>query len=197
MFDYLTDNCTTGLHDDWSLAGGVAHYFGCLRFSERAGFLEALPGDDDLKKMILDEEARVSRLRETFEQEGERTDNGRLLRSLKAALSQRFPSSTHSALPNVATAASQLQSAQPDINRPLSTFKYLEDLGSNVVYFKKGRPYDHPKLENKFPDQKIPLSVLLKNNPGKNPLMWDCEENMIRYFHLPANNMDWVEVGMT
>jgi hypothetical protein len=56
-------------------------------------------------------------------------------------------------------------------------------------------PYDHPALEDKFPNQKVPLSLLLEDSPKENPLMWKCEEDMIRYFHIPANNMSWVEVS--
>jgi hypothetical protein len=29
-----------------------------------------------------------------------------------------------------------------------------------------------------------------------NPLMQPCGDDIIRYFHLPANNMIWVEVSM-
>lgn len=47
-----------------------------------------------------------------------------------------------------------------------------------------------------FPNQKIPLSLLLKGDKKKNPLMWDCEDDMIRCFHIPANNMTSCEVSL-
>jgi hypothetical protein len=49
----------------------------------------------------------------------------------------------------------------------------------------------------KFPNQKIPLKELLYNtDPGTNPLMKPCKDGMIRYFHLPGNNMEWIEVRL-
>jgi hypothetical protein len=63
-----------------------------------------------------------------------------------------------------------------------------------MIYFKDGRPYTVPGTNNDFPNQKIPVKNLLAGEEG-NPLMKPCPDNMIRYFHLPANNMIWVEVG--
>jgi len=78
----------------------------------------------------------------------------------------------------------------------------LNDTKANVIYFKKDQqdehpgPYSEPRLgDGKFPDQKVPLSCLLSKDKKKNPLMWKCEDGMIRYFHIPANNMTWIEVG--
>jgi hypothetical protein len=51
------------------------------------------------------------------------------------------------------------------------------------------------KFPEKFPNQKIPLKQLLYNtDPDTNPLMKPCKDGMIRYFHLPGNNMEWIEV---
>jgi len=78
----------------------------------------------------------------------------------------------------------------------------LNDTKANAIYFKKNQqdehpgPYSEPLLgDGKFPDQKVPLSLLLSKDKKKNPLMWKCEDGMIRYFHIPANNMTWIEVG--
>lgn len=38
-----------------------------------------------------------------------------------------------------------------------------------------------------------PLSLILSDN-DENPLVKRCEPNTLRYFHLPANNMHWIEV---
>lgn len=72
----------------------------------------------------------------------------------------------------------------------------LDDLNANIIYFKNKEPYDHPNFigSGSFPNQKVPLELLLKDDKARNPLMWDCEEDMIRYFHVPANNMAWIEV---
>jgi hypothetical protein len=48
-----------------------------------------------------------------------------------------------------------------------------------------------------FPNQKIPLEELLYNKTlASNPLMRPCQDEMIRYFHLPRNNMEWIEVNI-
>jgi hypothetical protein len=41
--------------------------------------------------------------------------------------------------------------------------------------------------------QKYPLNDCLFKEEN-NPLTQECEPNTIRYFHLPANNMHWIEV---
>jgi len=69
------------------------------------------------------------------------------------------------------------------------------DVKAAMIYFKDSRPYDVPDVDNCFPNQKISIKDLLADNEESNPLMQPCEDDMIRYFHLPANNMIWVEVS--
>jgi hypothetical protein len=65
-----------------------------------------------------------------------------------------------------------------------------------MILFKDSKKHTDPDYPEKFPDQKIPLDDLLyREDKATNPLMKECPPNMIRYFHLPANNMSWVEVG--
>jgi hypothetical protein len=45
---------------------------------------------------------------------------------------------------------------------------------------------------SKFPNQKISAQKLLEKNGG-NPLT-KREDNRLRWFHFPTNNMGWVEV---
>jgi len=43
--------------------------------------------------------------------------------------------------------------------------------------------------------EKYPLDqCLFKTGPKKSPLSEKCEPDTIRYFHIPANNMQWIEV---
>jgi hypothetical protein len=44
--------------------------------------------------------------------------------------------------------------------------------------------------------REYPLNVLL-NASENNPIMKQCGEDEIRYFHFPANDMAWVEVRLT
>lgn len=190
------NNVVQGLTHGNSIEDGLLHFSGCMKFSERDAFLQTLPITSKLKLRIAEEQVRIAKLRNVLEAEGLRTDTGKLLRSFKATLSQRLPrrrSYTHLNLPERDPAAhASLKSLEDEV--------MLDDLKANVMYFKKKsdqnhpEPYDHPDLGDKFPNQKVPLSLLLEDN-SKNPLMWKCEENMIRYFHIPANNMSWVEVS--
>ncbi len=67
-------------------------------------------------------------------------------------------------------------------------------LQAGAVYFKGGKPYSHPKLSGSFPDQTTPVVDLLARDSDRSMLMEQCDEGMLRWFHIPANNMTWVEV---
>jgi len=191
MANWPQEKCRSGLHHDTSVEGGLLHYLGCLPFRDRNHFFDGLQADQEkLKNSILEEEARIYRLRETFEGD-ETTRDGKLLSTFKTALATKFKAQgrqQHALPPPRSTTTSTVS--------PISKIGDLDDLNANVIYFKNHEPYDHPdfKSSGTFPNQKIPLSLLLKRDQKKNPLMWKCEENMIRYFHVPANNMAWIEV---
>ncbi|KAK4660099.1 hypothetical protein QC762_116150 [Podospora pseudocomata] len=81
---------------------------------------------------------------------------------------------------------------------PSPTFQDIKDhpykgLQAGAVYYKDGNPYTHPKLEGSFPNQTTPLDDLLSNKGDKSLLKESCEEGMLRWFHIPSNNMAWVE----
>lgn len=85
-------------------------------------------------------------------------------------------------------------------NAPTSTEQHdFKDSGNGfdarVIKFRHGlggERYYHPKCHGEFPNQKVSVEDLLFD-PGS-PLTQACEEGTIRHFHLPANNMYWVEV---
>jgi hypothetical protein len=65
-----------------------------------------------------------------------------------------------------------------------------------IMHFRKGHgghTHHHPKVDGNFPNQKIPIEELLSDTLD-NPLKEHCKEEMYRYFHLPTNNMAWIEV---
>jgi hypothetical protein len=187
-----------GLTHDNDVEGELDHYFGCLKFSEREEFLHNLPEDDRLKTRILKEQTRIARLRKIFNDEGSKTTNGKLFENFRQTLSQRFPGRrSYLHLPALEVrGGNKSRSKNGDIEDQV----ILNDLNSNVVYFKRmgdslyPQPYDHPELDDTFPNQKVPLSLLLSQS-DENPLTWKCEKEMIRYFHIPANNMPWIEVS--
>ena len=70
---------------------------------------------------------------------------------------------------------------------------------ANIMHFRKGRGgythnYKHREVVGQFPNQEIDINYLLADSED-NPLKEVCAADSIRYFHLPSNNMDWVEVG--
>jgi hypothetical protein len=158
-----TKGTISGLTHGNSIEDGILHFFGCIKFSERDKFLADLPETDKLKVRILEEQARIARLRKVLENEGLKTETGTLLRSFKAFLSQRLPrrrSYSHLEVPERALAA-QDTTSEP---KSLEDEVVLDDLRANVIYFKKKSdqphpgPYDHPDLGDKFPNQVSPIS---------------------------------------
>ena len=71
------------------------------------------------------------------------------------------------------------------------------DVFAKMIFFKDSVPYTLPDfLPEEFPDQKIPLKRLLYDeDPLRNPLTRSYPDGMIRYFHVPGNDMKWVEVS--
>ncbi|RYP79936.1 hypothetical protein DL769_002695 [Monosporascus sp. CRB-8-3] len=61
------------------------------------------------------------------------------------------------------------------------------------MFFRDGRPIIMPGVDGAFPNQKVFVQTLLTKDEGTNPLMWNLGDDTIRYVHLPANNMAWVE----
>jgi hypothetical protein len=179
----------------------VLHFFGCLRFDERESFLDSLETSDKARQRIEEEQARISALRAIFEMEGHNTAAGSLLYRFKMHLRQRLPTYRPKVNPIPNTKSGE---AKQNLRRAEELEKefVLADLNANLIYFKRKEdgihmePHDHEKfLPSKFPDQKIKLNELLADDANINPLMWGCEKDMIRYFHLPANNMEWIEVS--
>lgn len=69
-----------------------------------------------------------------------------------------------------------------------------------IMHFKKGsgghtHKYSHDEVKGEFPDQKILIEELLKGT-SNNPLREPCKPDQFRYFHLPTNNMAWIEVSL-
>jgi hypothetical protein len=163
----------------------VVHYFGCLKEAELRPFFQKLPSKD--QERIRAEERRTTRLRALFEAEGQRTEKGKLLIRFKQSLAHWRSKKPPQQLPPFKSSSAPLSNDPEDD----------PDLKATMVYYKDALPYDHPQFPDKFPNQKIALNTLLYDKTeANNPLVRDCEPGMIRYFHLPANNMHWVEVGV-
>jgi hypothetical protein len=177
----MDSNCESDfLHDPRDLN---SHYFGCLRSSEREAFLDRLPARSQAH--IREEESHITQLRLIFENR-HHTDEGLLLRRHKQSL-HRWR--------KISKTGRDAESRPP---APAQQNAFVEDVDiyASMIFFKDSRPHTLPEfLPEEFPDQKIPLKRLLYDeDPTRNPLTRDCPDSMIRYFHVPANDMKWVEV---
>jgi hypothetical protein len=159
------------------------HYFGCLRDTERQHFYNRLP--EESQRRIRRKAHRIAQLRAKLECQPE-TKAGTLLKVFKETISDWRGVHGWASVED----KSALRLPIDLDNRADSEIK------ASMIFFKDSRPYNIPGVENAFPNQKIPIKKLLADEPDANPLMKPCDDNMVRYFHLPANNMIWVEVGL-
>lgn len=178
--------CLSPLKHDTNIRDPVLHYFGCLKESMRADYFYSLP--EWSQQRITRKSARIEECRARFENQ---VETKALANALKVYFGRRRPEIQRS--PRTAT-------TPVDRNPATNKIPILADLGikSNVIFVKSSEPYTHPNpaFQGEFPNQKIPLADLLDSNKDTNPLAWDCESDMIRYFHFPANNMSWIEVRL-
>lgn len=159
------------------------HYFGCLRVSARQKFYNILP--EKSQRRICREARRIAQLRTELECVPE-TKSGALLKVFKESISEWRGINGWASVEENSTPRTPIY----------SNSSADSEIKASTIFFKNSRPYDIPGIDNTFPNQKIPIKKLLADNWDANPLMKPCDDNMIRYFHLPANNMIWVEVSL-
>jgi hypothetical protein len=199
----------------------LLHYFGCLRANKRAEFFASLPPAK--KQRIRLEETVIWQQRAHFEKEEDTRGLVERFKRSHNEFFYSLPREKQKLIREEEKRLSELRSIlelgtdevrnSPDRpNQPFSrqSTSSLEG-GSNVakpsmgngfgfrasaVFFRNSEPYTDPSCSDHFPNQEKPLKDLLYNkDKAVNPLMRDCEKCEIRWFHFPANNMDWVEAG--
>ena len=167
--------CLSSVEHGRDVRDVVLHYFGCLRENERAIFFDSLPSHK--KQRNKDEERRIGEQRAVFEA-GEETKY--LVKRFRTSLGHYVKR----ALPSHSSAG---------LLRPCQENGY--GLNAYAVFFKNSERFSDKSCSDQFPNQKIPVRDLLYNKQKEtNPLMRDCGDDEIRYFHLPGNNMEWIEV---
>jgi hypothetical protein len=183
MLNYsLPHTCLSTDRHDKRVLDVTLHYFGCLKVSERQRFYDGLP--EKSRRRIRREEQRIDQVRSRLEFQP-RTNAGAILKEFKESMNEWRSVNGRVSF---------------DARRKLIPPYGLDDgvdteIKAPIIFFKDSRPYDIPGVENTFPNQKIAIKDLLADKEDKNPLMQPGDDNMIRYFHLPANNMVWVEVS--
>lgn len=171
---------STEWHDDCVLDVAL-HYFGCLKASEHEAYFASLPQKS--KRRIVEEKLRVRRFRSHYEARP-KTETGGVLKKFKSSLS-------HWRRLNL---RQEPEPERPELLEALPEDSVDYDIKASIIYFKYSQPFDVPGVDNTFPNQKISVKDLLCDEEEINPLMQPCDDDTIRYFHLPANNMIWVEV---
>jgi len=168
-------------HDD-RIQDVTLHYFGCLAQSQQAEFYSRLSRKS--KRRISAEVQRVRRTRSFFEARPE-SKAGVNLKKFKESLSD-WRQLTYRRPPDQGVHLPLENEYEGSVDG---------DMKAAMIFFKNSRPYTAPGFHNNFPNQKISIQDLLADNEQINPLMQPCGEDVIRYFHFPANNMTWVEVS--
>ncbi|CZT00269.1 uncharacterized protein RCO7_08344 [Rhynchosporium graminicola] len=153
------------------------HYFGCLRSAEREEYLITLQPHE--KERIEAEKTRIHEQRAYFEVDG---GTRKLVERFVRSINKRIPRLKHRETPDVIPAKPTRENAF--------------GLNAYMVFFKNSEPFTDPDYSGHFPDQRIAVKDILQDDKENNPLMKGCGENEIRYFHLPGNNMDWIEEAM-
>ncbi|KAK4185723.1 magnesium transport protein cora [Podospora australis] len=201
--------CLPVPHDD------LLHYSRCLKYGEREKFVQHAP--EQLRGQIGHLLSRVQHVRSEIDErpDGEfwtskladhmadfrsKPQPKKTERSLAATLSRLHIASRNN-VPEVRLNDKTL--APPNIAEILATrdSEAYQDAKANpykglqagAVYFKNGEPHSHPSAEGSFPNQTTPLVDLLSKDGGKSLLSEKCEEGTLRWFHIPSNNMIWVE----
>ena len=155
------------------------HYFGCLKAAEREAYLNQLP--EYKQNRIKAEAQRIQNLRAVFEEE-----------DATKALVQRLTTS----LNNFFRTSTRRQTPTHDPEKPTKDNAF--GMNAYAIFFRNSEPYMDQHCSDQFPNQKIPIKDLIyKKDVTTNPLMRSCEKNEIRYFHIPGNNMEWIEVNIT
>ncbi|KAI1084341.1 hypothetical protein F5B20DRAFT_593450 [Whalleya microplaca] len=178
---------SSGAHDD-DIGDESLHYTGCLRISKREQYLSTLSTRS--QQRLRQEASQVEQLRVMLEGLPEvpnDDDAGAKARKLRLLVDQyRLGDNKRSPSVQSSSTSTLVPSQMEDVDSLIP---------APVIYFKDGKPYDCPGLDGCFPDQKFSVKELLADDENENPLMQD-EGSTVRYFHLPANNMLWVEEVM-
>jgi hypothetical protein len=187
--------CLSDKPHDLRVSDVTIHFNGCLRVSKRRKFFESLPLESQ-SRIIRDNE-RIAELRHRLETSEFDSAAASRLRAFKLAMANWCVTTGR---PHAAHVSAPGHDSMPDSRRPSGLPSYTssshdvnEHIKAPVVYFKNGIPTDAPGLPNHFPTQHVTMADLLSQDATRNPILQPSSSDTIRYFHLPANNMIWVE----
>jgi hypothetical protein len=184
-YDHSRLTCISDCKHETNIRDPIQHFLSCSRFSEKIEFYDSVPAN--WKQRIDDELDRIEKLRAVFERQDE---TKYMVRRLEMSLGRWLGGRERLFVDH--------RKRDPVDRANKASFSDRSDIGikSNVVFLRNSYPYTNEDLgfEGQFPNQTVPLAALLDSSP-KNPLTRGYESDVIRYFHFPANNMSWIEVG--
>ncbi|KAK4223068.1 magnesium transport protein cora [Podospora fimiseda] len=173
MLSHGSSTCLSDRPHDGRVSDPALHINGCLRASKRARFYNSLPPDAQERiARINNKTANLRHRLETTEQES--TAGAALDRFKQSLLQWRHSTGRSHAYPNTHQTSAGADDPQD----------FLNYVPAPVMYFRNG----HTPSK-----QKVTVADLLSDDVHRNPIMQPCNSEVIRYFHLPANNMSWVE----
>lgn len=174
--------CLSDRPHDHRVSDVRLHFSGCLRISKRRRFYESLPPESQAR--IRRDNEKTTELRHRLETTQCDSTAASRLRTFQQAMVQWSAATGHPNSPAPPQARTAYLSSPDLVNHHVQ---------APVFYFRAGHPVSLPTLRGQFPNQKLPVADLLADDPSRNPLMQPCDPSTVRYFHLPANNMLWVE----
>ncbi len=181
--------CLSDRPHDRRVSDVALHFSGCLPVNRRKQFFHDLPPEG--QQRIARQNSRIAALRERLERSAAAPGGGEpsaavaRLGAFKAALREWRVAVGRPAPSAPAPSASPW----PDDGDG----EVDADVKASVICFRDGEPFDVPGVPGTFPSQSLTVRQLLAADPAHNPLMQPCPDGVVRYFHLPANNMVWVE----
>ncbi|KAK4164695.1 magnesium transport protein cora [Cladorrhinum sp. PSN259] len=175
--------CLSDRPHDGRVSDPALHINGCLRASKRARFYNSLPSD--AQERIARITQKIADLRHRLETTDQDSKAASALGRFKESLAQW----------RIATGRSQEFPTRPypEASPAHHSDDFLNYIKAPVMYFRDGVAFDPQSSSDTSSNQKATVADLLSDDASRNPIMRPCPDGVIRYFHLPANNMIWVE----
>jgi hypothetical protein len=175
---------------DSTLKKGAFREYARSEFDDRPTRRQKLP----FLSTIKEEERRIKRIRERFRSDIQ-----------KNILLENVARSREDLIPHLHEGATTLRKSTQGPEEQNSgdanmTEEPPGEFKAGLMYFEKtpvgnwcGKKYeDDSLLSGDFPNQKMKMKDILSTT---NHQLFKCEPDKIKYFHFPANHMEWIEAS--
>ncbi|KAL6830087.1 hypothetical protein V8C40DRAFT_286055 [Trichoderma camerunense] len=154
---------------------------------------------DKIKVLVNQVKEPVDEIKELLDKVEESTDSTKASADNAKELLHKIKHLAHKATP--ADKAKELMDMVEElgdkVKEPLDEFKV------GIMYFEKerdgqwrGEQYeDIDSSSGEFPNQKVKMDTILSNT-AKNRKLFKRDKGSIKYFHFPANHMEWIEMAI-